>query len=91
MVLQLTGSALGTAIAFLLELAPAVALAPVAARLAARFDRRTVLVAVNIAQAVALMPLLFVDSADALPLLFVVTAAQRLLMSSVRARRPGWS
>jgi MFS family permease len=73
-VLQLTGSALGTAVAFLLELAPAVLLAPVAARLATRFDRRTVLVVVNIAQAASLVPLLWVDSADALPLLYIVIA-----------------
>ena len=39
-VFQLTGSALGTSIAFLLELVPAVLLAPLAARLIGRFDRR---------------------------------------------------
>ena len=53
-VFQLTGSALGTSIAFLLELAPAVLLAPLAARLTARFDRRRLMVTVNAGQAMAL-------------------------------------
>ena len=78
-VLQLTGSALGTAFAFLLELAPAVLLAPLAARVSARFDRRLVLVAVNVGQALVLLPLLLVDSVDQLPLLYAVIAAHASL------------
>jgi MFS family permease len=78
-VLQLSGSALGTAFAFLLELAPAVVLAPVAARVAARFDRRMVMVVVNIGQAVALLPLLLVDSVEHLPILFAVIAVHASL------------
>lgn len=78
-VLQLTGSAFGTAVAFLLELAPAVALAPIAARVANRFDRRLVMVVVNLGQAAVLIPLLFVDSVDQLPLLYAVIAAHASL------------
>lgn len=78
-VLRLSGSAAQTAFAFLLELAPAVVLAPLAARLAGRLDRRLLLVGINAGQAVALVPLLFVDSADALPLAYVVIAAHASL------------
>ncbi|WP_106814465.1 MFS transporter [Microbacterium timonense] len=78
-VLQLTGSALGTAVAFLLELAPAVALAPLAARLVGRFDRRLLMVVVNIGQAIALLPLLFVDTAADLPIAYGVILAHASL------------
>lgn len=47
-VFRLSGSALGTSIAFLLELVPAVVLAPLAARLIGRFDRRRIMVAVTV-------------------------------------------
>lgn len=78
-VFQLTGSAIGTSIAFLLELVPAIVLAPVAARLALRFDRRRLMVVINVAQAVTLLPLLFVDGTTQLPLLFGVIAAHASL------------
>ncbi|MEV0890777.1 MFS transporter [Promicromonospora sp. NPDC050262] len=71
-VFQLTGSALGTAVAFLLELVPAVALAPLAARLVGRFDRRWMMVAVNIGQALVLLPLLWVHNAADLPIAYTV-------------------
>jgi len=71
-VFQLTGSALGTSIAFLLELIPAVVLAPLAARLIGRFDRRWIMVAVNVGQALALLPLLWVDEVADLPLAYAV-------------------
>lgn len=79
LVFQLTGSASATAVAFLLELAPSVALAPVAARLADRVDRRRLMAAVNAAQALVLLPLLLVDTAEELPLLYAVIAAQAAL------------
>jgi len=71
-VFQLSGSALGTSIAFLLELVPAVLLAPLAARLAGRFDRRWLMAIVNAAQALALVPLIFVQNEAALPLVYAV-------------------
>jgi MFS family permease len=71
-VFQLTGSALGTSIAFLLELAPAVLLAPLAARLTARFDRRRLMVTINAGQALALLPLLWVGESGDLPIAYGV-------------------
>ena len=78
-VYRLTGSALGTSLAFLLELIPAIVLAPVAARLVNRLDRRWLMVVVNAVQAVALLPLLFVHTAADLPLVYVVICAQAAL------------
>jgi len=57
-VYQLTGSTLGTAYAFLIELAPAVLLAPLAAYLADRVNRRALLMVVSLTQAAALLPTL---------------------------------
>ncbi|KRA24465.1 hypothetical protein ASD65_08550 [Microbacterium sp. Root61] len=71
-VYQLSGSALGASIAFLLELLPAVLLAPLAARLAGRFDRRWLMAIVNVGQALALLPLLFVHQQSDLPLAYAV-------------------
>lgn len=78
-VFQLTGSALGTSIAFLLELVPAVLLAPLAARLVGRFDRRRLMVLVNIGQALALLPLLLVDGVEDLPIAYAVILAHASL------------
>lgn len=71
-VFQISGSALGASIAFLLELVPAIVLSPVAAMLAGRFDRRWLMAIVNVGQALALLPLLFVHSAAELPLAYAV-------------------
>jgi len=78
-VLRLSGSAAGASLAFILELAPTVVFAPVAARLADRFDRRAVMACTNIGQALALVPLLFVHSAAELPLAYVVIAVHASL------------
>ncbi|HEX5858389.1 MAG TPA: MFS transporter [Microbacterium sp.] len=78
-VFQLTGSAVGTSIAFLLELVPPVLLAPLAARLVGRFDRRRLMVSVNAGQALALLPLLFVDGAEDLPIAYAVILAHASL------------
>src|SRR5262249_1150867 len=59
-VFQITGSTLGTATAFLIELVPPVVLSPIAGVLADRFDRRRTLIVVSLAQAAALLPLPFV-------------------------------
>lgn len=71
-VFQLSGSALGTSIAFLLELVPAVALAPLAARLVGKYDRRWIMVAVNVGQALVLLPLLWVDHVADMPIAYAV-------------------
>jgi MFS family permease len=78
-VYQYTGSTLGTAAAFLIELAPQVLLAPLTGRLADRVDRRRALLLVSLAQAAALTPLLLVHGRDDLPILFAVIAAQSSL------------
>jgi predicted MFS family arabinose efflux permease len=75
----LTGSALGTSIAFVAELAPAVLLAPVAARIADRYDRRRVLLAVTVVQAIALLPLLAVHARADLPILYGVIMTEATL------------
>jgi MFS family permease len=78
LVYQLTGSTLGTSMAFLIELIPAVLITPLAGRLADRSDRRTLLVAVSLGQAAALLPLL---AGTHLPVLYCVIALQAALAS----------
>jgi MFS family permease len=81
-VYRLTGSAVGTSLAFLLELIPAIAFAPIAARLVNRLDRRWLMVCINVLQALALIPLLFVQSSADLPLIYIVICAQAALGSA---------
>jgi MFS family permease len=76
LVYRLTGTTLGTAYAFLIELAPAVALAPLAGRLADRVDRRALLIVVSLAQAVALLPLALWPR---LPVIYAVIAVEASL------------
>lgn len=76
LVYQLTGSSLGTSAAFLIELIPAVLIAPLAGRLADRADPRFLLVAVSLGQAAALLPLL---AGARLPVLYGVIAVQAAL------------
>ena len=76
-----TGSTLGTALAFLIELVPPIILAPITGLVADRFDRRRVMMAVNLAQAAGLIPLLFVHSRDGLPIIYAVIALEAGLAS----------
>jgi Na+/melibiose symporter-like transporter len=69
-------------LAFLLELIPAIAFAPIAARLVNRLDRRWLMVCINVLQALALIPLLFVRSSADLPLIYIVICAQAALGSA---------
>ncbi len=78
-VYQYTGSALGTAATFLVELVPPVLLAPIAGALADRPDRRRTLIIVAVAQAALLTPLLLVDGRSGLWIIYVVVAAQSAL------------
>ncbi|MCU1528694.1 MAG: Major facilitator superfamily 1 [Frondihabitans sp.] len=78
-VLRLSGSALGTSLAFLLELLPAVVLAPLVARIVTRFERRILMVAVTIGQALSLVPLFFVHDRSDLPLVYLVIVLQASL------------
>ena len=79
LVYQLTGSTLGTAGAFLVELAPPVLLAPLLGAVADRFDRRRTLLVVSAAQAAALLPLLAVHGRADLPVVYGVIAVQSAL------------
>jgi MFS family permease len=80
-VYQFTGSTLGTAAAFLVELIPPVLLAPIVGRIADRWDRRRTLMVVSLLQALALIPLLFVHARSDLPIVYVVIALQAALAS----------
>jgi MFS family permease len=75
----LTGSALGTSVAFLAELVPGIVLAPFAGRLADRADRRRVMLVVTILQALSLLPLLLAGSDSGLAIVYAVIAVQASL------------
>lgn len=74
-----TGSAIGTSLAFLMELLPAMLVAPLAARLIARFDRRRLMMVVGTLQGLSLLPLLLVRGEEHLPLVFGVIVAHTSL------------
>jgi MFS family permease len=78
-VYRLTGSALGTSAAFLAELAPGVALAPLAGALADRLDRRRLMLAVTLAQTFCLLPLLAVHGRGGLAIVYAVIMVQAAL------------
>lgn len=80
-VYNLTGSALGTSLAFLVELAPGILLAPLAGRLADRWNRRRMLTVVPLLQAAALLPLLAVHDRSDLPILYAVILVQASLVA----------
>jgi MFS family permease len=78
-VLQLTGSALTTSTVLLVELAGTVLAGPLAGVLADRVDRRRLLIAAGLAQAVLLLPLLAVHGAGQLWIVYLVSATQAVL------------
>ena len=78
-VFQLTGSALTTSTVFVAELIPALILGQVGGVLVDRWDRRRILVVASLLQALLLLPLLAVDSADRLWIVYLVAAAQSAL------------
>jgi MFS family permease len=75
----LTGSALGTSVAFLAELVPGIVLAPFAGRLADRADRRRVMLVVTFLQALSLLPLLLVGGDSGLAIVYAVIVVQASL------------
>ena len=83
-VLTETGSGVATALLFIAQLAPAVLLGTFVGNLVDRWDLRRTVVVTNVAQAVALLPLLAVTADRTWPV-FVVTVAQGVL---TRANNP---
>jgi predicted MFS family arabinose efflux permease len=78
-VLQLTGSALATSGAVIATMAPVLLVGLVAGVYVDRWDRRKVLVVVSLAQAATLLPLLAVDSAAKLWIVYAVLFVQSAL------------
>lgn len=80
-VYQLTGSALGTSLAFLVELAPGIVLAQLAGWCADRWNRRRMLIVVSGLQAAALVPLLVVHTRAELPVVYAVILIEAALFT----------
>ena len=78
-VLQLTGSSLVTATVFLVGLLPGLVVGPLAGVLVDRWDRRRTLVAVSLAEAACLLPLLAVHDRGDLWIVYAVMAVEASL------------
>ena len=78
-VLQITGSSLVTATVFLVGLLPGLVVGPLAGVLVDRWDRRRTLIAVSLAEAACLLPLLAVDGRDDLWIVYAVMAVEASL------------
>jgi MFS family permease len=82
-VLQLTGSALVTSTVFALEMVPTVLVGPLAGVLIDHCDPWRLMRAVAALQAVCLLPLLLVQSADELWLVYLVVVVESVLATII--------
>ena len=80
-VFELTGSALATGLLIACRLAPEIVFGTIAGVFVDRWDRRRVLVAANVVQAIAILPLLLLDSAETVWLAYPVIAVSAVLFS----------
>ncbi len=78
-VFQLTGSAFITSTVFVVELVPALVVGQLAGVFVDRWDRRRILVAGGLLQAVLLLPLLAATTVDRLWIIYLVAALQSCL------------
>ncbi|HEY0260068.1 MAG TPA: MFS transporter [Lacisediminihabitans sp.] len=85
-VFAITGSALGASTVFLAELIPVLLFGPVLGVLVDRFDHRRTMIVLNLAQGLALLPLL-AASADRLWIVYLVAAVQAALAAGVNPAR----
>ncbi len=86
-VLELTGSTLVTATVFALELVPTVLFGPIAGVLVDRYERWALMSVVAAVQAVCLLPLFAVDSADDLWIVYVVVVVESTLGTIIEPAR----
>lgn len=75
----LTGSALITSTVFIIELVPPLLLGPLAGVLVDRWDRRRIMIMVNLLQALVLLPLLAIHGKNDLWIVYVVSFVEALL------------
>ena len=80
-VFELTGSAFATALLVAFRVAPEIVFGTIAGVLVDRWDRRRVLVAANLLQAVALVPLLFLTDVATVWIAYPVMAVSAVLFS----------
>jgi predicted MFS family arabinose efflux permease len=85
-VFAITGSAIGTSTVFLAELVPVLVLGPLLGVFVDRFDHRRTMIVVNVAQGIALLPLLLVTP-DRIWIVYVIAAVQAALAAGFNPAR----
>ena len=83
-VYQLTGSTLATSAMFVAELVPQIAFGSVAGVFVDRWDRRRTMVIANLILTVAILPLVFVRSADDVWIVYLVAFTESLVARFLR-------